>query len=289
MLLKNLGLSLFFILTAQSSFAQFYTGPIAEAMGGAGRAGSSPAESAFLNPATLAEIKSYYGGMSAGWGDHPIDGGLSQFSALLADGTPDKAFPGQFSYAQKRIALPTGLTTTQQDFQLGSAYAPLETFALGLSIHRLTYVDNQSRSNAQNNFTIGSLYSPAKSLSVAFVAYDLLGGDDSVAQAYQTVPTFAIGTQYFYESVFSFRADFVRPDKFNDGQKINTQLGAETFFRNDFALRLGWQWREVQFEEKLATLGVGYKGPRLSLDYTFEKDLIASSGGRHFVDLWMPF
>ena len=77
MLFKKLGLSCLFILFAQSSFAQFYTGPIAESMGGSGRAGSSPAESAYLNPATLAEIKSYYGGMSAGWGDHPIDGGLS--------------------------------------------------------------------------------------------------------------------------------------------------------------------------------------------------------------------
>ncbi len=289
MLFKKLGMTGLFILLAQSASAQFYTGPIAESMGGAGRAGSSPSESAFLNPATLAEIKSYYGAMSAGWGDHPVDGGLSQFSALLADGTPDKAFPGQFSYAQKRIALPSGLTTSQQDFQLGLAYAPLETLAFGLSIHRLTYTDNQNRSNAQNNLTFGSLFSPAKSLSFGFVAYDFLGGDESIAQAYQTVPTLAIGTQYFYESVFSFRADFVRPDKFNDGQKINTQLGAETFFRNDFALRLGWQWREVQFEEKLASLGVGYKGPRLSVDYTFEKDVVANSGGRHFVDLWMPF
>ena len=156
-------MTVFFILLAQSASAQFYTGPIAESMGGAGRAGSSPSESAFLNPATLAEIKSYYGAMSAGWGDHPLDGGLSQFSALLADGTPDKAFPGQFSYAQKRIALPSGLTTSQQDFQLGLAYAPLETLAFGLSIHRLTYTDNQNRSNAQNNLTFGSLFSPAKS------------------------------------------------------------------------------------------------------------------------------
>ncbi len=286
---KNLGVLILFIVLSQNSFAQFYTGPIATAMGGAGRASASPGEAAFLNPATLAELKNYYGSLGASWGDHPVDGGLSQFSALLADGTPDKAFPGQFSYSQKRIALPNGLTTTQQDFQLGLAFAPSDSFAFGLSVHRLMYTDNQGRSNAQNNLNFGSLYSPLKSLSFAFVAYDFLGGDDSVAQAYQTVPTLAIGTEYDYESVFSFRADFVRPDKFNDGQKINTQLGAETTFRNDFAARVGWQWREVQFEEKLISAGIGYKGPKLSLDYTFQKDVVANSGGRHFVDLWLPF
>ncbi len=278
--------SLFFQTLAQ---AQFYTGPIAASMGGAGRAGNSPSESAFLNPASLAELKNYYGSVSMNWGDHPIDGSTSEFAGLLADGTPDKSFPGQFSYVQKRVALPNGFATTQQDFQLAMAFAPSDSFGYGLAIHRVMYQDNSSHFYNQNNINIGTLFAPMKKLAFAFVAYDVFGGDDSVPQAYQTIPTLALGGSFKYEASFMFSCDFVRPDKFNDGNRINTQVGLETYFRHDFAVRAGWQWREVGLEEKLFSLGLGYRGPRLSFDYSYQKDVLAGTGFRQYVDLWLHF
>ncbi len=269
--------------------AQFITGPIAASMGGAGRAGNIPSESAFLNPASLAQLKNYYGAVSANWGDHPLDGSISEFSALLADGTPDKSFPGQFSYAQRRVASPNGFAANLQDFQLGVASAASESFGLGMSIHRVMYQDNSSHFYAQNNVNFGSIFAPTRQLAFALVAYDALGGDDEVPRAYQTIPTWALGANFKYENSFVFSLDIVRPDKFNEGHRLNTQLGIQTYFRNDFAVRTGWQWREVGFEERLFSLGLGYRGPRLSMDYTYQKDVIVGSGFRQFVDLWLHF
>ncbi len=269
--------------------AQFYTGGIANAMGGAGRAGNVPSESAFLNPASLAELRNYYGSVSTDWGDHPIDGSITEFSALLADGTPDKSFPGQFSYVQKRVSDTNGFSANLQDFQLGIAFAPSDSFGVGVSIHRNLFLDNNSRAYAQNNATIGTIFAPSRQFSFAFVAYDIMGGDDSVPQAFQTIPTLALGTSFKYESSFVFCFDIVRPDKFNEGHRLNTQLGLETNFRHDFVVRTGWQWREVGTEEKLFSFGIGYKGPRLSIDYTYQKDVQVGSGFRQFVDLWLHF
>ena len=103
--------------------AQFYTGPISTAMGGSGRAAYSPSESAFLNPASLVQLRSYYASASTDWGNHPMDGSTNEFSAMLADGTPGESFPGEFSYVQKRVAAPNGFGVDLQDFQLGIGYA----------------------------------------------------------------------------------------------------------------------------------------------------------------------
>ena len=283
----------FFILSIllfqNFAHAQFYTGPIAAAMGGAGRASNNPGESALLNPATLSQLKNYYGSLGMDWGEHPIAGASNEFAAMLADGSPDKAFPGDFSYVQKRVTTSNGYSTNLQDFQLGVADAPNDSVSFGLSIHRETYLDNTGHSYAQNNVNFGTLFTPIKELAFAFVAYDMLGGDSAVPQEFQTIPTWAVGATYKFASLFDCSVDVVRPDKFNEGHRLNTELGIETYFRNDFALRAGWQWHEVGFEEKLFSLGLGYKGPRLSVDYTFQKDTLIDTGVRQFVDLWLHF
>ena len=242
--------------------AQFYTGPIATAMGGAGRAIGSPSESAYLNPASLVLLRSYYAAAAMDWGDHPNDGSRNEFSALLADGTPGESFPGQFSYVQRRDSTPNGFGANLQDFQLGVGYAPSDVLGIGLSAHRLLYLDNTSHAYTQNNVSFGTIIAPMKELAFGFVAYDMLGGDDSVPQAYQTVPTWAFASSYRYGANFVACLDVVRPDKFNEGHRMNTQLGLQTYFRPDFAVRAGWQWREVGSEEKLISFGAGYKGPR---------------------------
>ena len=277
------------ILLQKLAFAQFYTGPISSAMGGAGRAGNHPSESAFLNPATLYQLKNYYGGVALDWGDHPLEGATNEFAALLADGTPDKVFPGQFSYVQKRVTGTNGFSTNLQDFQLGIAEAPNEYLSFGISVHRETYQDNTSHAYAQNNVNFGMLVNPIQQLTFAFVAYDMLGGDDAVPQSYQTISTLALGSTYAVGDFFNFNVDLVRPDKFNDGHRLNTQVGVESIVKQYFAFRTGWQWREVGFEEKLFSFGLGYHGPRLSLDYTFQKDTLVGAGIRQYVDLWLHF
>lgn len=270
--------------------AQIYSGgAISAGTGGAVRASSSPSEASILNPATLTEIHAYYFSSNYNQSTHPIDGDASTLALNLADGSEDKLFPGQFSYVRKKIDKTNGITQTYQDFQLGFAFAPYREFSFGLSFHRLLFGDNQANSYSQNNIHLGTLLTPIQDLSFAFVAYDILGGSDSVPIAYQTLPSFAFGTQYVYSPYFIVRLDLVRPDKANDGQKVNTMLGFETYFRPDFVFRAGYQWREVGYEQKIMSFGLGYKGPRLSLDYSFQQDSLLSSSASHFIDLWLPF
>ncbi len=291
--MKTLLFLLFIATLFQSQAnAQFFTGPVASATGGAGRAAVDPGESQFLNPASVAHLQRYYVAADLGFGDHPKTGTENTYGVLLSDGSPENLFSGSFSYIRKtetpNIGPNAGTFITSSDFAIAAAGFAYEGLAVGVGAHRLQQSLTGSGDFAQNNIHLGVLYSPVESFGVGFVAYDALGTtDSSVPQGLQLVPTFALGMHAMYEEMFRVRLDFVRPDKSNPNHRTNVLFGMESFFRKNLAIRLGNEWKETD-DQSFFTAGLGFKGPKLSFDYSFQTDTRVSGGSRHLFDLWLP-
>lgn len=284
-----LSVSIFaFLILPISARAQFFTGPISSGTGGAGRAAIDPSEAGLLNPAAVAHLQKYYISGYYGFGSHSKDGDLQQYGAFLGDGSEGSAFPGSLSYVRRVMTGRNGVKLTQSDINLAIAEFAGERIAFGLGAHRRTDELSSGGDWEQYNGTIGVLVTPWEIFGIGFVLYDFLPLNDHAPTAVQLNPTFAIGTNLLIQQILRLRLDLVRPDKQNPNRRTNVMAGLDTYFRPDFAFRFGSLWSETT-DQTFVTTGFGYKGPKLSFDYTFQKDVRVAEGARHMFDLWIPF
>jgi hypothetical protein len=272
--------------------AQFATGPIASAVGGAGRASLDPSEAGLLNPAAVAHLQRYYFSGNYGISNHEREGDLKQYGLLLADGTEGNSFPGSLSYTRRNLDSKGGGTETQSDIQLSLAEFFSERIALGFTVHRQSNERSQSIAGGgeytQYNGHIGLMLTPWDFVGLGLVAYDILPPREGVPSGIRTVPTFALGTNLIIQKILHVRLDLVRPDLDNPNRRTNVMAGFDTYFREDFAARVGVMAKETA-DQTYFTAGLGYKGPKLSIDYTYQKDTRVADSGRHLFDLWLPF
>ncbi len=286
------GMKLFFafssiLIFSNFALAQSFTGPAASGTGGAGRAVVEGSESAIINPATLGYMDRYHMALPFAESSHPTEGYSQTYGAILTDGSTDKMFPGALSYLKSRD-IRGGVESKRQDIHLALADRSTKFLAVGLAGHYRTYEQINSSKYNQTNMDLGALLTPLENLGLAFVAYNILSGDENVPVAIRDVPTLAVGMNYIYEETFSARVDAIRPDKFNPNHRTDLLAGLQMTFMESFAVRGGCNWKETANQTWL-TGGLGYMGPRLSFNYAYQKELRESVGNRHIVDLWMSF
>ncbi len=267
-----------------------FRGPIASGMGGAGLAGFDPNESAFLNPASLSFFNGYFGTLFFSGAQNAVDGRNQQFGVLLSDANRNGLFAGAIGASHDVLHPVGGGYASANDFYVAASGFIYPNLSLGLAARYLMFDDVTQKKFNQPDGTISLLYSPLAFLSVGAVASNLLNPVQGIPTLSRPVPTYGIGATYFYQQTFELRLDAEKPDQDNPKHRTNIMTGLQTFFTPRFAFRLGWRWFESEAQEqRVVTAGFGFKGPKLSFDYAFEKDTLVATGFRHSVDLWMPF
>ncbi len=286
-IVTSLSLLVFISLLSLTAKSQVFTPTIAGGMGGAGRSAVDGGESSFMNPASLAHLREYYFGAHFQHGNHPLEGDFNRYAIQIADGTPTNIVPGAFSYYRQNINLPAGGSRTDQDYQISIAGVLHSMFAMGVGAHYLTQ-SGQGHDDTQINGNVGLIFNPGGSFGIGLVGYDIAPVQSTATPDRRLIPTFGAGLHYVFPDILRVRLDVVRPtiQPFAD-QRNNVMAGLESFFNPEFAFRLGAQWLEVADEMNM-TAGFGFRGPRLSFDYSIQKDLRAAGGFRHLVDLWLP-
>lgn len=282
-------LFLIFVLFAPSAFAQRFQGPVATALGGTGRATMDPLESFFLNPASLGFLPPYLNlGGHYQSGERPGEGESRALGAVLSDGTPDKFIPGAFSYIRDTRKTPTGAESTDDEYRGSVGQIVYAGVSAGASLHYREHKLKGGPRYFQTNIDAGAIWAPIEMLSIGLVAQNILSADDKAPVSVRDVPTFGFGFHASYERMFNFRLDLSRPDKFNPRERTDIGMGFESSFENGLSLRAGCNWKET-VDQTLLGAGLGYRGPRLQVDYAFQKDARVDQATRHLVDLWIPF
>lgn len=277
------------LLLPVGASAQFFTGPAASGAGGAGRAAIDSGEAAFLNPASVGFLSRYYASAYYGMAQFEGGGEHNLWGLSLADGSEGNFISGALSYIRKRVDQGR-FSDTQQDLQITLAGAPLKRLSIGIAGHRLMnqilHPSGAGSEYVQLNAHLGLIYVPFTDFGIGFVAYDVLPVGDSVPESVRLVPTHAFGLNYLYEKIFRMRLDLLRPDMKNAGGRVDIMSGMEAIYQENFALRLGGYWQETA-DRTYFTAGFGYWGPRLSFDYSLQKDVRNGDNIRHLIDLWL--
>jgi hypothetical protein len=274
---------------AASTELPYRVGPVSSALGGSGVAANNATEAGWLSPASLVHVKQYHFALSSQQSHREAGDGYSDFGVMLADGGQEKIASGSFSYVQRKTLRggAGAVSADQKDFQ-GSlaAFVPGYRLSLGATYRRLIH-EQPGADITQNTYSLGMLLPLGQAFGVALVGRDLAGGAADAPPEAQIVPSLAVGLHASLMDILQVRADLVRPLRDNRLNRTDVRGGLESWFRSDFAFRLGGAWLENR-DEMWLTTGLGFKGPRLSFGYSFEKELRAENGTRHTFDLWMP-
>jgi hypothetical protein len=87
---------------------------------------------------------------------------------------------------------------------------------------------------------------------------------------------------------FRARLDLSRQLEFNPDGEWQIQGGFESFISEFIVLRLGYDYNHLTQENNF-TIGLGFEGPRLKLDYAYVDNGNRLGGALHSIDLRIPF
>lgn len=260
----------------------YYTGTVSRALGGAGVAALSSAESVFMNPAQLAHLKGY---TVAGYRSerHTRNVGSEQDWALgVVDVTPGVLVPGGLSYVTRKYHL-TGFVADEQDLTLNVGNKMGSVLSWGARARYFT-----SKPWGENGVSIftggfGLLYTPLNNLGFGLMSDNVF---DTHSPSLRPVTT--LGVNYLVDTIVGFRADLAYPHKSNPDKKGIIMIGSELTPRADLAVRLGSRIDD-HMKQNFLTAGLGWQTPRFAVDFAFERRLQSTDDHAYSADLRFDF
>jgi hypothetical protein len=281
---------LLLVLAFSFSFAhaQPFVGPLTSSLAGTGRAGIDGAEGGLVNPALIPLLKNYE--LDSYFRDGSLDNGKSRHAWALGagDNGPDVLFPGSLHYVKLRD---TGRVQNPADGEFihaAIARMVVPTVSVGISGYRLSYKVVEDREYVQWNYSLGGLWMFSPQMGIGYVINNLAKPSDIVPVGLREDLQQGFGFFTTLGELARMRADVTRNETRNPGQKLAYMVSFESMSGKFALLRIGYR-RDEQQDQKVLTAGLGFNGPRLKVDYSFEKQLEGTSGALHSVDLRIPF
>lgn len=268
--------------------AEPFRGPLSSALAGTGRAGLGGAEAGLLNPALVPLLRTYE--FDAYYRDGAVeeDQHRNSWGLGAGDNGPDILFPGTLHYIKTRDTgrVPTGANGEFIHAAIG--HRLLENVTVGASVYRLNYKVQNDREYTQWNYSLGALWILNPEMGIAYVLNNLAKPGSDVPTGLREDLQQGAGVYMNLGDIARVRLDVTRNEVRNPGQKMVYMASFESLSGEWVEVRAGFR-RDAQIERDFLTAGLGFNGPRLKFDYSFEKQLERTSGVLHSVDLRLPF
>jgi predicted porin len=206
----------------------------------------------------------------------------------IADNTEDLFCSGGYAYIKRRRTFENFNTREEQyhQFSLGSFVSP--HIAVGAT---LTFLDTEiidGDSYKQWDGHLGLHYNPNPDLGFGLVFYNIAPRDKSVPIEVQNYDNIVLAAHYIFMPMMRLRVDMGQQQVYNPDHNVHIQVGVESRISQFVAIRLGLD--DDQLSDLINyTLGLGFDGPRLKLDYFYRKNPDFSQGALHGVDMRLPF
>lgn len=246
--------------------ANFFRGPISSAMGGAGRAGISSSEGAFLNPAVIPLVRNYE--FILFYRDGYLDEGQHRQGLMVGavDNSEGVFFPGAGHYGKIRDTGRSVGGAEGEIWHLAGAYLFSDRLSVGFSAYRLLF-DDPIKEYVQWNASLGTVILVNDFISVAYVLDNLGKPGSEVPRGMRQDMRQSIGIFGRVEDILGARFDIEREERFNEDKKMTYMAGIESLMSEFFVIRLGYRAEELA-DQRFWTAGFGFNGPRLKMDYS---------------------
>jgi hypothetical protein len=276
------------ILTSLAAFfnpvsapAQYFAGPITQAQGGGGRAALSSTEGPSLNPASVAHFKAFTLSGYYSYGDLAQNTPQRTISGVLVDNNSESIVPAALTYSNRKIGIPGSTSqNTESNWEFSVAKFLFPQFSMGLTARYFISTPVSGSEESLVNSTVGFLWTPWQSLGIGLVSYNFVNNHKLGV----VDPSTGLGINYIFADIVRVKLDTVLAGRSNPKGLLDTSMGFEFILANEVFLRAGYQW--ATFSEKdLLGVGFGWDGPKLGIDYSFQKNQRRSDEFTHSFDL----
>jgi hypothetical protein len=267
--------------------AQIYSGPVSSSMGGGGRAGAEAGELVFLNPATAALSKGFEANFfyrDGYWADGEHENAVA---VTMIEHNPENFSPGGVAYVQRRRTVP-GLAWQEKYYAGFLAQSVSPYFTFGLMGYKVDQAIDTAEKYTQWNGSIGILVTLSPQLGISYVLANLLKADETIPEALMMIPQQSIGVSYLIPKMIRVTFDLTKWDKLNPDSKGILAFGTEVQLTEFALLRAGYQLDDIA-KRNFLTLGGGFNGPRMKINYALVKPIRGTDGAMHSVDILVPF
>lgn len=209
------------------------------------------------------------------------------YALTIADNTADVLIAGAFTYVDRRRTFDSFHSLNERYFEFQFARRFFKYFSWGVGIFHLNQEAVSDDTYKQTNGRIGLFYNPNPELGVGFIANNIAGTDEDVTKPLRLKDELGLGANYIFMKQFRARADIYQQTQYNPDGKMRWGAGFESFVDAFFVVRGGYQ-SDALADRDYYTLGFGFTGPRLKIDYGYQKNVDDNRGGMHSVDFRMP-
>ncbi len=206
----------------------------------------------------------------------------------ILDNSLDVVLPGALTYLQGRRTFKDLPSVDEQFIQasLGKFYS--NNLSFGFGIVRLSQEVETGEKFMQWDGILGAAYHISSSASVG-LSYSYFANPASKIPVHlRLAPTVGLGLRYNFKQVVEGRLDISRQEKDNPDKKGVIGLGVETYASKFLHLMIGGKWDDYN-QRRFVTTGLSFKGPKLQVTYSFEKNIDLTRAAVHGVDIRMPF
>ncbi len=272
---------------SEEGYAQYLSGPVSSALGGAGIAANEEAEQLLFNPATLVHTKDLSIGAFFSDGYREKNEHDKFTGSTITDNTSDSGVAGGVGFFKRRRTFDVLPTLDEVYAQVSLAKPVYKFLALGLSIEHYRQDVVGGDEYRQTELSMGALYNPSPKFAVGFVVKNLRGRDEDVPALLQLKDELGVGINYILMETFRARFDVVQQTQLNPDQDRVYKAGIESFIDAFLVLRMGYQINELE-DRNYYSLGFGFTGPRLKIDYSYQQNEDYTKGAMHSVDFRLP-
>lgn len=270
-----------------TAHAQQFPGPISTSIGGAGAGGYNAPESILLNPAAVNLLTPMDADLIYQDGSVSSDVHKTGLGLLVTDNSEDVLFPGAIYYARgARKFYGQGAEEQLWSVVVGRSYN--EQWHFGLRLSHLTSTISNNQQHKQFTPGLGVIFWPMKSLSIGFAYENMSQQKKKIPLAFRLVPEARLGVQYKPSELFGFFFDVSRREAENPDNKGVIHGGFQSTSNAWSVFRMGMKWDDYA-KQNFFTVGAGFDGPRLKINYGLQKALKGTNGALHGVDFRVTF
>lgn len=282
-------MSVFFLYaTPKASFAQYFTGVLANSMGGAGRASAETDETVFLNPATLVHGPAFSSNVFYQEGGFTQSTQSHKYGVSFVDNSQDVLFSGGFAYLRGQKNFNNFEAINEEFMQVSLGGFIHGQVSAGVNFTRLVQKESSGSQHVQMNGDIGLMWNPSPQWALGGVYYNVKAADENLSAHLRELPVAAFGFTYLFSRLLSVRLDGGRQMKDNPDGKYFLGVGLESEVHPFWIFRGGYKVDKLAGLD-LFTAGIGFRGPRFRLDYFYQLPQKGGDGSLHGVDMRVSF
>jgi hypothetical protein len=268
--------------------AQYWVGPVANGLGGAGRAAVDQGEQAVLNPATIVHSDPFTSALFYEDGYTAKNEHDRSMGICLSDNSENLFMPGAYIFLNRRRTFEKFESRDEEYHQLSAGQFVAKHFAMGATV---SYLESKTESGGhytQFDGHVGLHYNPNPDLGLGLVFYNLAPKSEKIPLEVRNLDNIVLAAHYIFMPMFRVRADIGQQQSQNPDKKTHYNMGFESHISQLMMTRVGFERDDVN-DRHFYTLGLGFDGPRLKIDYFYKKNTDYADGAMHGVDMRLPF